>query len=37
VAETAATVKASLADSGDLAEDMTEEFLAEVAARENAK
>lgn len=34
--ETANTVRESLAEDGELAEDMTEEFLAEVAARENA-
>jgi hypothetical protein len=34
--ETADTVRESLTDSGELAEDMTDEFLAEVALRENA-
>ena len=35
-AETAESIRASLEADGELAEDMTEEFLAEVAARENA-
>jgi hypothetical protein len=33
--ETADTIAESLAADGELAEDMTDEFLAEVAAREN--
>jgi hypothetical protein len=35
--ETAETVRASLEADGELTEDMTAEFLAEVAARENSK
>jgi hypothetical protein len=35
-AETAATIKESLAAEGELDADMSEEFLAEVAKRENA-